>query len=245
MTAVVDALFADDRLAGLYDLIEDDRSDLFVYAAMVDELHAESVIDVGCGTGTFACLLAQQGKHVVGVDPPLPSLNVARSKTGAGNVVWVHGDATALGHVEADLITMTGNVAQVFISDASWDATLRAARAALAPDGWLVFETRDPAREAWTAWNRAASYRELSLPDGDRLATWVELTAVELPLVSFRHLFTFEARNETLSSDSTLRFRTADELVNSLVAANFRVREIRDAPDRPGLELVVLAQPSP
>jgi len=240
---VVDALFADDRLAGLYDLIDDDRNDLLAYLGIVDELGAASVVDVGCGTGTFACLLASRGKRVVAVDPAAASLTVARRKPGAGDVVWVHGDATAVGPVEADLVTMTGNVAQVFTSDASWATTLSAARTALGPDGWLVFETRDAAREAWTSWNRAATYRELSLPDGDHVTTWVELTAVELPLVSFRHVFRFEARREVLTSDSTLRFRTADELVTSLDAAGFEVREIRDAPDRPGLELVVLAQP--
>ena len=241
---MVDALFADDALARLYDLVEDDRSDLLMYAAVVDESRASSVIDVGCGTGTFACLLAQDGKRVVGVDPAAASLAVARRKPGADHVRWIHGDATALNAVKADLVTMTGNVAQVFITDDDWDATLRAARAALMPEGSLVFETRDPAREAWTDWNRAATYRELQLPDGDRLLTWIELLAVELPLVSFRQLFTFAARRETYVSESTLRFRTVDELVNSLDATDLQVHEIRDAPDRPGHEFVVFCQPN-
>jgi 2-polyprenyl-3-methyl-5-hydroxy-6-metoxy-1,4-benzoquinol methylase len=30
---------------------------------------ARSVLDVGCGTGSFACMLAQRGIEVVGVDP--------------------------------------------------------------------------------------------------------------------------------------------------------------------------------
>jgi SAM-dependent methyltransferase len=240
---VIDPLFADDALAPLYDLVDDDRSDLLVYAAVVDEIRAGSVIDLGCGTGTFACLLAQRGKRVVGVDPAAASLAVARRKPGADHVRWIHGDARALNGVRADLITMTGNVAQVFVTDDAWGTTLRAARAAIDHEGWLVLETRDPAREAWTTWNRVATYRELPLPDGDRLMTWIELLAVELPLVSFRHVFTFEARHETLVSESTLRFRTVDELVNSLDAADLQVHEIRDAPDRPGHELVVLCQP--
>ena len=51
------------RLAQLYDPLDPDRSDLDVYAAIVDELGARSVLDVGCGTGTFACLLAARGSR--------------------------------------------------------------------------------------------------------------------------------------------------------------------------------------
>jgi hypothetical protein len=51
----------------------------------------------------------------------------------------------------------------------------------------------------------------------------------------------FEADGSTLTSDSTLRFRSREELDASLHAAGFQVREIRDAPDRPGKELVYLA----
>jgi hypothetical protein len=138
---------------------------------------------------------------------------------------------------------MTGNVAQVFITDEAWDSTLRAAGAALDHDGWLVFETRDPARAAWTTWNRPATYRELALPDGESLATWIELVAVDLPLVSFRHVFRFVTAGETRVSESTLRFRTIEELLDSLEAADLLLREVRDAPDRPGQEFVVLCQP--
>jgi hypothetical protein len=61
---VPDALFAEPRLAELYDLLEADRSDLEVYAALVDELGARRILDVGCGTGSLACLLARRGAGV-------------------------------------------------------------------------------------------------------------------------------------------------------------------------------------
>jgi methylase of polypeptide subunit release factors len=55
---VPDALFADPRLARLYDLIVDDRRDLDAYLALARGFGARSVIDVGCGTGTLAVALA-------------------------------------------------------------------------------------------------------------------------------------------------------------------------------------------
>jgi hypothetical protein len=44
-----------------------------------------------------------------------------------------------------------------------------------------------------------------------------------------------------LTSDSTLRFRTEEAVLDSLAAAGFTADEIRDAPDRPGREFVFIA----
>jgi 2-polyprenyl-3-methyl-5-hydroxy-6-metoxy-1,4-benzoquinol methylase len=76
---VPDPIFADPRLSRIYDPGDPDRSDLEAYDAIVDELGAGSVLDVGCGTGTFAVLLAARGIEVVGVDPAAASLDVARA----------------------------------------------------------------------------------------------------------------------------------------------------------------------
>ncbi len=54
------------------------------------------MLDVGCGTGSFALMLAERGVEIVGVDPAGASLVVARGTPGAGSVRWVHGDATAV-----------------------------------------------------------------------------------------------------------------------------------------------------
>ena len=145
----VDDIFDDPRLAAMYDPLDPDRSDLDVYAAIADELGARRVLDIGCGTGTFALLLAGKGLEVTGVDPAKASLDVARAKPGAERVRWIHGDATSLPPLDLDLATMTGNVAQAIVDEAVWSSTLRAVHDALRPGGYLVFETRDPAYEAW------------------------------------------------------------------------------------------------
>lgn len=241
-----DALFDDPRLAAIYDAMDADRSDLDPYLAMVEEFDAHSVLDVGCGTGTFACLVAAFDVTVTGVDPAGASLDVARQKPGADRVQWLQGDATILAeHVPAgsiDLAVMTANVAQVFLTDDEWNATLTAVHDALRPDGVLVFETRDPSRRAWDQWTKEQTFQRVDVPGVGVVEDWVEVTGEALPLVSFESPNHFVATGETLVSMSTLRFRDRDELDASLDATGFDVVEVRDAPDRPGREFVYVAR---
>jgi len=239
---IPDALFAEPKLAEIYDLLDSpDRADLAPYLAIADEFHAHSVLDLGCGTGNLACRLAALGKEVVGVDPAAASLAVAKQKASADRVRWITGTAAQLKGVDVDLITMTGNVAQVFVTDEEWMATLRACRDALRPSGRLVFEVRDPAKEAWKRWNREQSYKTIEASDIGTVESWVELVNVQLPLVSFRHIFVFRKDGSVMTSESTLRFRTRSEITETLSRAGFTVEAVRDAPDRPGLEFVFLA----
>ena len=83
MIGVPDPIFADPRLASVYDAFDGDRDDLDFYLAVADELGAGTVLDVGCGTGCLALRLAARGLRVVGVDPAEASLDVARAKGGA------------------------------------------------------------------------------------------------------------------------------------------------------------------
>ena len=235
-----DAIFEHPRLAAIYDALDPDRSDLDVYVAIADELGAGRVLDIGCGTGTFALLLAERGLDVIGVDPAAASLSVARGKPGAERVRWIHGDATALPPLTVDLATMTGNVAQAIVDPRDWDETLRGVYEALRPGGYLVFETRDPSYKAWEEWNRTETYGVTEIDGVGAVESWGELTDVSLPLVSFRGTCVFPD-GEVLESDSTLRFRGRGEVESALAAHGYRVEEVRGAPDRLGREFVFFA----
>ncbi|WP_436795046.1 class I SAM-dependent methyltransferase [Actinospongicola halichondriae] len=235
-----DPIFADSRLARIYDPLDGDRPDLDLYLGIVREFGARSVIDIGCGTGTFACLLASQGVDVIGVDPAEASLAVARTKPGAERVHWIHGDATMVPPVGADVATMTGNVAQVFLDDDELSGALRDIRAAIRSGGAVVFEVRDPGREAWRSWTRAQSETRTEIPGVGAVVSWVDLLEVSLPLVSFRWTYRFERSGDVITSDSTLRFRSRSEVERTVSDSGLVVLDVRDAPDRPGLELVFI-----
>jgi ubiquinone/menaquinone biosynthesis C-methylase UbiE len=239
---VPDAIFAHPRLARVYDAFDGNRDDLTAYLDIADELGADRVLDVGCGTGCLAILLAESGRTVLGVDPAQASLEIARSKDGTARVTWVHGDATTLPMFGADLVVMTGNVAQVFRTDDDWTQALQGIRTALGPGGHLVFETRRPERRAWEEWAADAAPVVLDIPGIGSVEQRREVTDVSLPLVSFRYTYRFLADGAVVISDSTLRFRRRGEVESSLIANGYRVLEMREAPDRPGREFVFIAQ---
>jgi SAM-dependent methyltransferase len=177
----------------------------------------------------------------VAVDPAEASLEIAKAKDGAANVRWIHGDVTALPPLGADLAVMTGNVAQVFLTDDEWGQTLRGIGAALRPGGHLAFETRRPEYRAWQEWAADTGPVTLDVPGAGVVEQQREVTQVSLPFVSFRYTYRFDD-SAVITSDSTLRFRDREEVESSLAAHDYRVVEVRDAPDRPGREFVFIAE---
>jgi len=136
---------------------------------------------------------------------------------------------------------MTGNVAQVFLTDDDLDATLHGIHAALRPGGHLVFESRRPERRAWLEWAQDPAGTAAVIDGVGPVTLQREVTAVDLPLVSFRQTYTF-ADGTQLVSESTLRFRSQAEIEHRLAEAGFLILDVTDAPDRPGHEFVFIAQ---
>ena len=215
-----------------------------MYEDIICRIAAQRVLDIGCGTGTFALRLADRGVAVTGVDPAQASIDVARGKPGAHRVRWLVGDARTLPPMQVDVATMTANVAQAIVDASEWHDTLLGIRAALRPGAFLVFESRDPTRRVWQNWNAEASYRTTDIRGVGTVETWAEVLDLALPLVTFRSTFVFRSDGAVLTSDSTLRFRAQGEVQTDLVSAGFVLDDVRHALDGPERELVFLARRS-
>lgn len=220
-------LFGEPRLASIYDALHTDRRDLDPYLAIGESLAPRSVIDLGCGTGTFACLIAQRGVSVIGVDPAAASIDVARRKPGGDQVRWIIGDSTTMPADRVDMVTMTGNVGE-HLNDDEWLATLHACRRALQPDGHLVFGARDPAGETWRQWNRDSTFEQVDIPGVGIVESRLELTDTGPRHFSFRWTFAFKADGATFDWEATFRVRTRDELVDALQTCDFEVTDVKE-----------------
>lgn len=214
-------MFADARLAELYDHIHDHAADRPFYLQLASELAPVDVVDLGCGTGSLALLLAARGHRVTGIDPSSHMLRVARSKPGADAVRWVDGGADVLGRAEADLVLMTGHVAQFFVRDAEWHEALRRISIALRPGGHLAFETRNPEGEAWRSWTRQFSTWTTELPDA-QLENWYDAHAVHDGVVDYAFCWRFST-GQHVREEHSLIFRSYATVLKDLADAGLEL----------------------
>jgi SAM-dependent methyltransferase len=246
----LDDHYTDPRLAALYDLENSGRDDMDFYLALADEVGAGDVVDLGCGTGVLAVDLAAGGRSVTGIDPADAMLGVARDRPGGERVRWILGTAADLEPASADLVVMTGHVAQVFLNDDEWALTLAQIARALRPVGHLAFESRNPLAETWTGWNPVSTLATLALPSGETYDSWLEVTDVRPGFVSYVGHNVFASDGQDVAVASTLRYRSLAELGAALVAAGFTIERSYGDWDRSPVtptsrELILIATLAP
>ncbi len=152
-------------------------------------------------------------------------LAIAQRQPEAKGVQWIEGDSSALGTSEADLVIMTGNVAQVFLENADWTVTLDDIHAALKPGGRLAFESRNPDFQEWKHWNREETHEQFESLHGP-MECWLELVGVEHDRVQIEGHNVFKATGEVLVAGSELRFRSQNEFRDSLMKAGFVIEHL-------------------
>jgi perosamine synthetase len=118
------------------------------YAAEVDALlgvaaragvTAESVLDLGCGSGRHLAAFAARGLETAGSDPSRAMLARARARVPEASLQHARAESTRFGRT-FDLVTLLFAVPSYVTDDAELVRTLRTARAHLAPGGLLLAE---------------------------------------------------------------------------------------------------------
>jgi demethylmenaquinone methyltransferase / 2-methoxy-6-polyprenyl-1,4-benzoquinol methylase len=111
----------------------------------------EGALDVCCGTGDIAFLLAAHGAEVTGLDFSEPMLAIARARTQNSKLKtqnFLQGDALALPFPDAsfDIVTIGYGLRNL----ASWETGLREMTRVLKPGGrLLVLDFGKPANAIW------------------------------------------------------------------------------------------------
>ena len=210
------------QIAEIYDLVNSRSQDTDFYVSLAG-LHPCRVLDLGCGTGTLCCNLAERGHRVTGVDPAAAMLAVARRKPHAERIEWV--ESTAQGykaHRRFDLIVMTGHTFQVLLTDIDALAVLETMRGHLKERGRIAFETRNP-RVDWVGeWS--GRQRLVGALAGGHLLETLEITGQDGEFISFQT--SYRSPHETLTTTSTLRFPSREHVESLIACSGLMVREV-------------------
>lgn len=106
-----------------------------------------TIIDLACGTGRVTIPLAKQGHKLVGVDLHAGMLQQAKEKAANArlSVEWILQDCSKLSlMLKANLIYMTGNSFQHFLTNESQNLLLQSVCRHLEPNGIFIFNIRFP-----------------------------------------------------------------------------------------------------
>ncbi|WP_175876974.1 class I SAM-dependent methyltransferase [Burkholderia sp. BCC0097] len=219
--ADADLLYTEARLVAVYDLFNAGDRDFAFYAAAIGAARRR-ILDLGCGTGTFARRLAAAGHDVVAIDPAPAMIDYARRQPGADAVRWF---ACALDGLPPgapfDAVVMTGHAFQCLLTDDDIDATLRGVRRVLDDGGHFLFDTRNPRTEPWRAWTPAQSARSVESHGLGIVDLHHAVRAIDGAIVTFDTHYRFRRDDTVLTNTSRLRFIAHAELQARVTAAGF------------------------
>jgi 2-polyprenyl-3-methyl-5-hydroxy-6-metoxy-1,4-benzoquinol methylase len=209
------------QIAEIYDIANPRAQNTDFYLSLAGVRPCD-VLDLGCGTGTLCCALAERGHWVTGVDPAAAMLAVARSKPHAEKVEWVESFAQSYkSNRRFDLIVMTGHAFQVLLTDTDALAVLQTMRSHLKERGRVAFETRNP-RVDWAAEWAARPPLVRTLPGGQLFET-LEITGSDGEFISFQTCYRFP--HVTLTTSSTLRFPSREHVETLIARSGLVVRD--------------------
>lgn len=212
--------YRNPQLAEIYDLANPPARDHDFYLSLAGPLPC-SVLDIGCGTGTLCCALAERGHRVTGVDPAAAMLAVARRKPQAEKVDWIESSAQKYRSKRRfDLVVMTGHAFQILLTDSDALAAFETMHVHLKQHGRAGFETRNPSLNWAGEW---AERPPRMLPGGEVLET-LRIIANNGEFVSFET--SYRLPHATLTTSSTLRFPSREHVETLIARSGMKVRHV-------------------
>lgn len=222
MNTPIDTHYLNPRLVAIYDLENPWAKDTDYYLSLATK-NKMNILDLGCGTGTLTCVFANKGHCVTGVDPSEQMLEQAKKKKGADKVKWICSRAEDFhSNQKFDLITMTGHVFQVFITDEEIQNILKTIKLHLSEGGIVSFESLNPSVQIWDNW--ASGTLQTFTKDKETIKCWKEIISTEGTKVSFYNVYQFP--DAILKTRSTWGFHSYKDLNGKIEKEGFNISQV-------------------
>ena len=222
----MDALYQNQKLVEVYDAINQSREDFDFYIAELPNPPA-AVLDIGCGTGTFALDLANRGYDVTAVDPAPNMIALAAQKDTGRSVTWVTGSVADLDmDMKFNAAVMTGHAFQCLLEDIEISSLFEAVEHRLCHAGSFWFETRNRDVRPWLRWTPEYAAPPFDLGGGRTVQVTHTLLSVNEDCVTFEERYDFNDESEALISRSTLRFPDLDDIEKLARTSGLIVSEV-------------------
>ncbi|MBI9067741.1 MAG: class I SAM-dependent methyltransferase [Salinivirgaceae bacterium] len=233
-------------IAHLYDYIFPlNKNHISFVQSAVTELESKSIIDIGCGTGSFAIELGKYVKNIVGIDLDEEMLQMANAKNNLPNVVFEKGDMLHLaGKFENsfDSIICFGNTLVHLESFDEIDMFLKQCKCILHKGGKLLIQIIN--------YDRIIDNNIDGLPTIENNFIKFERFYEHLPeeeLIDFKTKLTDKKNKQILENSQMLYPITQGELVCFLEKNLFRINNIfgdfnRGEFDKDSISLIIEAE---
>ncbi|GAF22013.1 methyltransferase [Bacillus sp. JCM 19047] len=198
------------------------KDDEFILA-LLEKANVHVVADLGCGTGRLTVHYVERGYDVTGIDPNEEALAYAKKKWRGKEVNWVLGDSSTLKEETYDVVVLTANVAQVFLTEQSWKKTLQDAYRGLKKGGHLIFDSRNPEAKVWEQWEQDDT-PDLAVHEqtGEPLEIWTTYDGFIDDVYTFYETVKGVQSGEVYVTEKMkLKFRSHETLQQSLEQAGF------------------------
>lgn len=217
-----DRLYQDTELVQFYDYDNADTEDYQHHSKWIK--NAETILDIGCGTGTLAAAMAENGKKVTATDFAAEMLEVARKKSDL--VTWIQADARALEIPEKfDLIILSGHAFQVFLTDTDREQLFQVIRNHLNDKGIFIFDSRNPLVEDWKTWTKEESTRFFIHPHHGTVKAWNTWEGNNISL-TYHTFYETESTGKQWQASSIISFPTKEKIISILEKKGLRVHKV-------------------
>jgi ubiquinone/menaquinone biosynthesis C-methylase UbiE len=219
---MIDKLYQDSHLVQFYDY-DNPWSESFDVISNYVKV-GDSVLDIGCGTGTLSSQLIHKCKEIYALDLSVEMLNVAKEKTDAVN--WIHASATTFSlDRKFDFIFLSGHSFQTLLTKNDRLALLENIARHLKDNGTFVFDSRNPLVKEWTTWGEKESTRYFKHPIFGIIKSWNDWELKD-EIITYQTFYQVLHTDKKWTAASQISFPKKEEIYSLINQAGLSVIQL-------------------